>query len=320
MISIIICTHKAPPSISELFHSLAQQTLKSGYEIILVNNGFSDVRAAEITAYVRQLGLNDQLRIVREAIPGLSYARRKGFLEAKGEWFLLLDDDNSIRPDFLESFGKIVRSDNSLGGITPVITPVWEKEPPLWMQLIGLTCLSYNQLPSYQPTNQSKRYEPNEFDRAPHAPGGGMMIHRDCVVRYLNDGGSTRLGLGRKGNSLMSGEDFDLWCQIPVVHRSILATDSLQAYHHIPVDRLERRYLLRLNFQLARSYVMLSRMTGRQPQPFFSRFNLVRIKCAMQHLVRHPKPYPQAPFFVRILLFARQAGEIVGDYCSLRMQ
>jgi glycosyltransferase involved in cell wall biosynthesis len=318
MISIITCTHKAPPSIGELFRSLGQQTSPPDYEMILVNNGFSVARAGEVTDLAKKNGLGKKLRIVDEPIPGLSHARKKGFLEAKGDWFLLLDDDNSLSPGFLGSMDKIVRSDDSLGGITPLITPVWEQEPPQWLQMIGLLCLSYNQLPSYQPIDEAKRYVPEEFVRTPGAPGGGMMVHRDCVMHYLTViRGSARLALGRKGKSLMSGEDFDLWSQIPAIKRNILVTDTLQVYHHIPSSRLDRRYLLKLNFALTQSRQMFHRMTGWQPHPFFSEYTLEDFKYILRCLVKEPKQYPQSPFFLRLLLAARKAGEITGNYCSL---
>lgn len=58
------------------------------FEVILVNNGFSEMRAPRLKAD------HPLLRIVDEPMPGLARARRAGFHAAQGEFFVCIDDDN----------------------------------------------------------------------------------------------------------------------------------------------------------------------------------------------------------------------------------
>ena len=59
-----------------------------------------------------EMGKNLNARIVREEKLGLTHARVRGFQEAKGEIVVMVDDDNVLKPDYLERAVEILEKDS----------------------------------------------------------------------------------------------------------------------------------------------------------------------------------------------------------------
>jgi GT2 family glycosyltransferase len=76
-------------------------------------------------------------KIVREERLGLTHARVRGFGEAKGEIVVMVDDDNLLRPDYLERAVEILGKNPLLGAIGGKALPGYETEPPEWLKEIS---------------------------------------------------------------------------------------------------------------------------------------------------------------------------------------
>src|SRR5260370_2356512 len=89
---IAICTKDRPEGVERLLGSLHQKMAalpeaSTGYEILVVDNAPSDERTRELAAH------HPEVRYVREACPGLNFARNRALQEARGEVLAFLDDD-----------------------------------------------------------------------------------------------------------------------------------------------------------------------------------------------------------------------------------
>lgn len=71
------------------------------YEILLVDDGSTDNSGKLCDHYAKQFP--DIVRVIHKENEGLLLTRRRGFKEAKGEWFINVDSDDYIAPDLLES-------------------------------------------------------------------------------------------------------------------------------------------------------------------------------------------------------------------------
>ena len=80
-----------------------------------------------------ELGWHPNARIVREEELGLTFARLRGFAEAKGDLIVMVDDDNVLAPDYLETAIKIVREHPMLGAFGGKCLPEFEVEPEGWV-------------------------------------------------------------------------------------------------------------------------------------------------------------------------------------------
>ena len=120
-ISVIICSWQAPASLDETLETVFRQKTYVIYEVILVNNGFSQSRADQLKAAY------PELRILDEPTPGLAHARCTGFRAARGDFFACIDDDNFLEEGFLSSLANLISKFPNLGCISPVVLPRWEQ-------------------------------------------------------------------------------------------------------------------------------------------------------------------------------------------------
>ena len=311
MISFIICSWKAPASLDVALDSISRQKSRAAFETVVVNNGFSDSRSEELR--LRYADLN--LRLPREPQLGLACARKRGFLEARGEILVLLDDDNSLDGEFVEPLLRLTEAHPGWGAVRPAVLPQWEVPPPAWLESFGELCLSYT---SPKLRGSATRYWPcHEFGQAQRPPGGGMILHQDVVEAYLASLSDTsRTRLGRTGDDLAGCEDADMFRFVEKQGRGLIETEELVVYHHIPRQRLRLPYLLRLNYAMLKSYAYLDELmgngadfrTGAELLKFGRQLPGLALECLTGR-----KALPHA-----MCLAARQAGWIRGHLRSVR--
>ncbi len=99
-LSIVICTYNRAIILEECLQSLADQTADhSLYEVIIVNNKSTDNTQEIINQFVLK---NSNFRASFEDKVGLSHARNKGFMDAKYDWIVYLDDDAKASSNYVE--------------------------------------------------------------------------------------------------------------------------------------------------------------------------------------------------------------------------
>ena len=267
-ISVIICSWQAPPSLDETLDSVFRQETNLDFEVVLVNNGFSQSRADQLKE------THPKLRMFDEPTPGLAHARCTGFRASRGDFFVCIDDDNFLEEGFLSALGELISQNPNLGCISPVVLPRWEQEPVQWLQEYGMKCLSYNAL--QKPGKERKEIvwkHPNlKGCRLPF--GGGMIIHRAIAENYMNSTDGKRLKFGRIGASLGSCEDVDIVYRLPLVGRDAAFSEKLVLYHLIPNSRLQFRYLYRLAFRSTQDWAVFQRLLSKEQHPFAMKYSL----------------------------------------------
>ena len=97
--SLIIPVYNRPEEIRELLESLTAQTYKMDYEVVIVEDG-SGIRSEEVArSFGEQLSISYYFK--ENSGPGDS--RNYGMRRAKGEYFIILDSDCLLPPDYLKS-------------------------------------------------------------------------------------------------------------------------------------------------------------------------------------------------------------------------
>lgn len=257
-ISFIICSHRAPASLDNAIGSILAQGMLSSAELVVVNNGFPPERERELHAL---LDNRISFSLACEPVPGLGFARRKGFATANGDYFVLLDDDNTLAPGFIEGLLDVLEQIPGLGGVCPLVEPHWETQPPEWLQDFGRFCLSYNAAGRFRPQFEKRYWPPHEAKACLRPPGGGMVISRQVAAHYLEMvQDPDRIALARQPDSLVGCEDEDIFSGVTELGLGVAFSEHLKVYHHIPRVRTTPGYLIRLNYQMLRSYGVLHAM------------------------------------------------------------
>lgn len=103
LISVIIPVYNDPEGLKDTLNSLVKQEFeKSGYEIIIADNGSTDESTINVAdSFIKNYP--ELVRLVIEDKIQSSYAaRNKGINNSKGEIIVFIDADMKVRPDFLK--------------------------------------------------------------------------------------------------------------------------------------------------------------------------------------------------------------------------
>lgn len=245
-LSVIICTHNPRKDyLSRTLAALQGQTFpRAEWELIVIDNASRE-----------PVGPLPFGRIVKEDRQGLTYARLRGIAEAAAPLLVFVDDDNILSPDYLASAVAIAHEFPTIGVFGGQSVPEFETSPPDWLTPF------YGQLAlvEFDRDMWSNQRDPRVFPI-----GAGMCIRRPLALTYAEQvgGDPRRQSLGRRGTSLMSGEDTDMVLTCLESGFGAGRFSRLRLTHLIPRQRLDYAYNRRLAYATGYSAGRLGRMHG----------------------------------------------------------
>ncbi len=232
-ISIIICSYNSSSRIEATLEHIANQELYGlRCEVVLVDNNCSDDTLAVAQKKWKDCGEPFELRIVEEKEPGLSFARKTGVRAAEGETLIFCDDDNWLEKTYLQNvvLGFLRYPDAGILG-------AWSDA-------------------SFEPA----QLIPEWFEQIKGSMAVGGKPDNDCLVQEVWGAGMAILKIvaseifltnnvlsGRKGDSLVSGEDSEICEKARNLGYKIYKLTSLKYTHFITGNRLTWKYVTRLN-------------------------------------------------------------------------
>lgn len=257
-LSVILCTHNPRADyLARVLAALRAQTLPpAAWELLVVDNASSPPVAPAPLAW------HPAGRLVREATPGLTAARRAGIAAATAPLLVFVDDDNLLAPDYLAHTRELARAWPGLGlwGCGH-FEPEWEAPP----------APELTPYLAYLAVGRQERdvWSNHVFDYAALPAGAGLSVRADVARRYaqLVTEDPRRLQLGRQGASLGACEDFDLGQTAIALGYGTGIFVRLRLTHLMPAVRGEEAYLQRLVIGHARSTVLLHALHGRAVAP-----------------------------------------------------
>ena len=247
IISFIICTYNREQYIYECLSRLASNTVKEGWEIVLVNNNSTDNTAAECERFVEDYKPANYHYFL-ETQQGLSFARNRGIQEAGGDWFVFLDDDAMVEPDYIANLQKSLKAHPEAKAFGGPIEPFFEGEAPSWLSPWTLIFVSA--------INMGKVVKP--FPKKHYPIGANMGVSRAAIERV----GTFDTSLGRVGNNLMGGEEKDLFNRLRAQQFSVLYFPDIQVRHCIPPHRTTDEFIARLGQGVGQSERRRTRAIG----------------------------------------------------------
>ena len=271
-ISVIIPTFN--PSLERLSNVLVglqnQDLPVDQWQLVIVDNASTNsvLLSVDLTWHPNHV-------IIREDKPGLTYARIRGFEHASADIIVLVDDDNVLRKDYLTSAIRFLSKNSTIGIVGGKALPVYEKEPPVWFKDLGIA-LGCRDLGDDTITSNFHHVGKTAITSYPtYAPiGTGMVLRKAVAEVYSLHAKNSSAITDRKGKSLSSGGDNEMVIVGINDGWEIGYFPDLVVDHLIPKNRLEIKYLARMNHQSFKSWVQLLRNHDMSPWATIPRWSV----------------------------------------------
>ncbi len=296
--SVIICTYNRANLLAQALDSVCEQTLSpSAYEVIVVDNRSNDQTKSIVE---RRMELNINLRYFLETQVGLSYARNRGWHEARGEYLAYIDDDCIAPKEWLAVAWKVIQqiSPSILGG--PYYA-FFNTQTPNWFK---------DDYGSHMMGNEARFLNADEY-----LSGGNFFVHKN-LLKII---GGFRIELGMAGENLAYGEETALirWARQNMPQASIYYEPRLFVYHLVRENKMQLSWLLRERFAAGR-YGYLIFTDGQHKMRVKHFLGLIGIPvvlmyaCSLGILFRDRKKYPyfQNYFYERIMHWIAVYGKL----------
>ena len=253
--TIALCTHNHADRLARTLAELKRlRSPPVAWEFLVVDNGCSDGTADVLANH--DWPADWQVRIVREERLGLSNARNRAIADARAEYVIFMDDDETPDPDWLCAFHRLVidKRPDAFGGRIRVM---FEDQRPAWVsdEVLGF-------LGELNRSSEISRLT----DPKTSFYGGNFGIRRAVCERV----GLFDAMLGRKGMDNTGGEEVDFYRRLLDAGLGVWWTPEAVIYHRIQAAKLKRSYFLDLHFRQGRMEAIRARGDrSRIPPPYF---------------------------------------------------
>ena len=237
-LSICICTYKRPALLRRLLMAIYGQTLTgTEIEVVVVDND-SERSATAVLAEMASV-FGPALNTLNLANPNISLARNAVIKAAKGDWIIMIDDDEVPQPDWLEQLMVVQKQQQADVVFAPVL-PEYSEATPAWIR------------------------QGAYFDRR-RLPTGTIIDHKDArsgnvlVRRSLLDSLSSQQQDGQgpfdPAFGTTGGEDSMLFRQLDNMGAVMVWCDEAPAYEFIPADRATAKWLLQRSYRTGQLFI-----------------------------------------------------------------
>jgi len=239
--TIIVCTRDRADDLEVTCRSLLDLSANNPrVDILVIDNGSSD-RTPNLLTHLSTAS-RERLRWLVEPRSGLSMARNAGVTASRGESLIFIDDDALPSQGWLEALLSSL-DDPSVWAAGGPVEPSLSSDVPDWFSARFLPYLSAW---DRGPEAESSVY--NEYPR-----GTNMAFKRQVFSKL----GSFLTQLGRRGGSLRSCEETEMFLRVERAGYEIRYEPGARVVHKVEVDRLSRSWMKRRFFAQGLSEAIL---------------------------------------------------------------
>ena len=248
-LSLIVATYNRAESLLRTLESVVLQSADPQlWECVVVNNNSTDNTAEAFAAFAAD-HTAFSLRMVDEPKQGLSNARNCGIAASTGEYIAIVDDDETLEQGYIETYIEFFDSFPTALAAGGGVKAVYEGSRPRWM------------------SHYTEQMIANPLDLdvvvttfpASRVPAGGNMAFRRAAFDKV---GLFNPRLGRNGQSLIGGEENDLFARLRRAGEQLYFVPGAAIYHHIPQSKLTDEYFDRLSYNVGRSKLLRAQADG----------------------------------------------------------
>jgi glycosyltransferase involved in cell wall biosynthesis len=234
--TILICTYNRARLLRETLAALSELIAPPDceFEIVVVDNNSTDATPAVLAEAAAKSPV--PIRTAREPQQGKSFALNRGLSMARGDVVALTDDDVWVNPNWLARIVADFR-EHDVTFVFGKVLPRWSRLPPpelltqaaqaIWGPL---AIVDYGDAPVDYTTASTGQRLPI---------GANLAFTRDALVHV----GGWRTDLGKVNNTLISGEDHEIFARLRRNGLYAGLYDPLvEVRHFVPSARLTRSY------------------------------------------------------------------------------
>ena len=250
-ITILICTYNRAPLLRETLTAMQEMTEPDGcaVDIIVVDNNSTDNTAAVVTAASRHARF--PIVLLQERRQGKSFALNTGLAFASGDVLALTDDDVLPSVDWLVRMADDFRNED-VTFVFGKVLPRWSTTPPPEL-LTGPAQAIWGPLAIVDYGDEPQHYRVDSTgQRLPI--GANLAFIRSALVAI----GGWRTDLGKVNNTLISGEDHEIFMRIRRLglYRGYYDPE-LSVRHYVPAARLTRRYFRKWFYWSGKTHALM---------------------------------------------------------------
>jgi glycosyltransferase involved in cell wall biosynthesis len=235
-LSVLICTYNRARLLRETLASIRALDMPEhcGVEVVIVDNNSTD----NTRLVIEEAARDSTIPIVhlQESRQGKSFALNRGLSEARGDVVALTDDDVLPSREWLTRIVQAFR-EREITFVFGKVRPRWGTVPP--PELLTLRAQDiWGPLAIVDYGDATMEYRPESVgQRLPI--GANLAFARSALLAI----GGWRTDLGKVNNTLISGEDHEIFLRL---RRHGLYTGlyepRVSVRHFVPSSRLTRRY------------------------------------------------------------------------------
>ena len=238
-VSVIVCCYNSANRLEQTLAHLFKQEVSPGtdWELIVVNNNSTDNTVETAQSLYSQTSQSIPFSIVDEPKPGLSNARNKGFESAIYDYALMVDDDNWLSSNYVQTVFDDLSENPKAGMVGGLGIAELEGDEPAW----------FKQYASCYATGPQAEAGDGPIRTSEELYGAGCAL-KLSVLQQIREYGFTNILSDRTGSNLMSGGDTELCYAFRLAGYDLLYDERISFNHFLPKGRVDWKYLRKLFF------------------------------------------------------------------------
>ena len=304
--SVLICTFNRARQLRETLSALQSMVPPAdcAVEILVVDNNSTD----NTTAVIGESATNGAYPVVslRETRQGKSFALNRGLAHAQGDIIALTDDDVLPAPDWLHRIVEAFRP-REVSFVFGKVLPLWGAVPPPEL-LTSPAQAIWGPLAICDYGDAPVEYLADKFDQ--RLPIGANLAFSRQALSAI---GGWRTDLGKVNNTLISGEDHEIFLRMRRAgHYAGYYDPDISVRHYVPAARLTRRYFRQWFFWHGKTQALML-------EDLFPELNVTtvpKIACVPRFLYRHG--LQELGAYVRALGTEDALGRLIHELNVLR--
>lgn len=221
------------------------------------------------------------IRYIKSEVMCSSDSRNRGWVAAKADNIVFVDDDETVSKHWLNAFADAFKTLESCYGIIGGrVLPIFYNKKPAWIP----SELSYL-LPSLDAGEIKGDFPPGWL------PGGGNMGISKLLISEVG-GFDTRVGLKRDGVlPYLGGEDSLLALNVEKRGLKFLYLPEALVYHPVTKERLNRRFFLFRNYREGVTSLHLGHLQHKYSRQYLKQNIINELQSIRMHSIKFCKMF-----------------------------